>query len=165
LQVLISKLPSLWRVADLNVACAHRSTAPHRTPAAATDLDIIEPNPIAQINKAAAQRAAFEMLGLAHWWPADLPADHGAAWTWLVHWHDHGHGHHLKKIQARIAPSLISYGARRTSGRAAIVISYRHGERLCQTDRTARATAAHHRWRKNGISRTCLFPVSTPETN
>src|ERR1700722_16720042 len=75
-------------------------------------LMIIEPNPIAQIDTPAAQRAAFEMFGLNQWRSADLSADHGARRARFFDWHDGGHGHHLKKFRSRFysGPDSI-YGA------------------------------------------------------
>jgi hypothetical protein len=44
----------------------------------------------------------------------------------------------LKKISPGF-PRPILYGARRTSGHAAIVVLYRHGDRRCQTCRPSRS--------------------------
>ena len=110
-------------------------------------LMIIEPNPIAQIDTPAAQRAAFEMFGLNQWRSADLSADHGARRARFFDWHDGGHGHHLKNSGPDFTPDLIHIRRRFTSDLTAVLrmgylvstsenncvhaVTYRHsGERL-----------------------------------
>jgi hypothetical protein len=51
-------------------------------------LVFVDPHPITHVDIAAAERAPEIMLSLSHWRPADLPADHGAAQSWFVDWHD-----------------------------------------------------------------------------
>jgi hypothetical protein len=84
-------------------------------------LMFLKPNPIAQVDTAAAERAFPEVVGLGQWRSADLFARAAPARPRLVHWHDRGHVQLSKKIRPRF-PEARSYGARHTSGRAAIVV-------------------------------------------
>jgi hypothetical protein len=74
-------------------------------------LVIFKPNTITHVDKTAAQRAAFEMFGLAQWWSADLPPDHGAARARFVDIHDDGHQiapfQKANQVQIALDPILI----------------------------------------------------------
>jgi hypothetical protein len=89
----------------------------------------LKPNPIAHVDVAAAERAFPEVPGLVEWRPADLPAGHRPARPRLVDGHDRGHVHLSKNMAPESLPRPNSIGA----GCAAIVVSYRHGDRRCQT--------------------------------
>jgi hypothetical protein len=78
-------------------------------------LVFFKPNPIAHIDIAMAERATFEMFGLAQERPADLPADDGAARSRLIDIHDR-----ITCTSKKSGPvsrrGPISYGARQESG-------------------------------------------------
>jgi hypothetical protein len=84
-------------------------------------LMFLKPNPIAQVDTAAEERAFPEVVGLGQWRSADLFARAAPARPRLVHWHDRCSCAALKKIRPRFSEAR-SYGARHTSGRAAIVV-------------------------------------------
>jgi hypothetical protein len=76
----------------------------------------VDPSPIAQVDKASAQRASFEVLGLAQSRTGDLFAHDGAARKWIFQARDF----HLTTSQKNQAPDFSearSYTARGTSAR------------------------------------------------
>jgi hypothetical protein len=99
---------------------------------------ILNPCQIAGIKSSAALVAAEIVLALVERRSTDMHANPAPARSRLIHRHDRGHVH-LSKKSAPVSRGRFSYGARRTSGHAAIVVLYRHGDRRCQTCRPSRS--------------------------
>jgi hypothetical protein len=124
-------------------------------------LMFVDPNPIAQINVAVAERAAFEMFSLAQRRPADLPAHDGPARSRLVDARDF----HLISLSKKYGPGIASEAKPDRRGvhpPAAISFSYRHQDSTLQsrspfrTQVAARETGRHRtrsgaRWDRGAV--------------
>jgi hypothetical protein len=85
-------------------------------------LIFLKPNPIAHVDKTTAERAFPEVLCFAQRRSAELFAHAAPAWSRLVDWHMIAVTYIPLKNLAPVSRGPILYGARRTSGRAAIVV-------------------------------------------